>query len=171
MQLHLVDQEHGLVEAWQRHFKDFPEVAVVHGDILSIAHTAVVSPTNSYGYMDGGIDLAYIEFFGTPLQAAVQDAIGRRPDGLLPVGASLVVKTRHPRIQYLIVAPTMVLPEPVPAQNCYFAMSAVLRAADAHPQLTDIFCPGLATGVGRVPFEPAASEMANAYRNWRTRPR
>jgi O-acetyl-ADP-ribose deacetylase (regulator of RNase III) len=171
MQLHLVDLESALVEAWEEQFKDCPEVAVKHGDILSIAHNAIVSPANSYGYMDGGIDLAYIEFFGMQLQVAVLDAINRRSEGLLPVGASVVVKTGNPMIQYLIVAPTMIVPEPVPASNCFFAMAAVLRAADHHPGITDVFCPGLATGIGRVSFEEAASEMANAYRKWKKSPR
>jgi O-acetyl-ADP-ribose deacetylase (regulator of RNase III) len=171
MQLHLVDQESKLVEAWEEHFKDCPEVAVVQGDILAIAHNSIVSPANSFGLMDGGIDLTYIEFFGTQLQVVVLDAISHRSEGMLPVGASVVVKTGNPRIQYLIVAPTMMVPELVPASNCFFAMSAVLRAADNYPGITDVYCPGLATGIGCVPFDVAASEMANAYRKWKKWPK
>ena len=37
--------------------------------------------------------------------------IPRRPEGHLPVGASLVVRTGHERIPHLIVAATMLSPE------------------------------------------------------------
>jgi hypothetical protein len=62
------------------------------------------------------------------------EAIARRPEGHLPVGASLVVRTGHPRIPYLIVAPTMVLPEAVSADHCYRAMRAVLRESGWCPR-------------------------------------
>ena len=44
-----------------------------------------------------------MDFFGSQLQERVQDAIARRPGGHLPVGASLVVRTGHGRIPFLIV--------------------------------------------------------------------
>jgi O-acetyl-ADP-ribose deacetylase (regulator of RNase III) len=169
MKLVLVDQEPGLVECWNREFAAFPEVAVVCGDILSLAQNAIVSPANSYGFMDGGIDLLYLEYFGLQIQDRVQDAISRRQEGYLPVGASVVVKTGHPKIQYLVVSPTMILPEAVPAANCFFSMAATLSIASHTVEITDLYCPGLGTGVGRVPFDIAAEEMANAYRKWKVR--
>jgi O-acetyl-ADP-ribose deacetylase (regulator of RNase III) len=57
-------------------------------------------------------------------------------------------------------------PEEVLATNCCRAMRAVLRAVDSEPRLGEVFCPGLATGTGRVPPSEAASEMARAYRDW-----
>ena len=56
--LHLVDLEDSLVQAWRAEFAAFPEVEVAEGDILAVARGAIVSPANSQGHMDGGIDLA-----------------------------------------------------------------------------------------------------------------
>src|SRR5512139_3519547 len=126
MKLFLVDQQSELVAHWKKEFASFPEVSVVCDNILSLAHNAIVSPANSYGYMDGGIDELYVQYFGIQIQDRVQDAISRRQEGYLPVGASLVVKTGHLKIPYLVVSPTMMLPEAVPAANCFFAMAATL---------------------------------------------
>ncbi len=73
-------------------------------------------------------------------------------------------------IPYMISAPTMVFPEQVPANNCFFAMSAILRTASRHPDVVaDVYCPGLATGTGEVPPDDAAREMALAYGKWKAR--
>jgi O-acetyl-ADP-ribose deacetylase (regulator of RNase III) len=169
VKLHLVDTNPALVSAWQSAFADLPEVSVQQAKILSLAHNAIVSPANSYGFMDGGIDLAYRRFCGKGLEARVQEAIARRPEGLLPVGASLIVSTGHERIRYLIVAPTMVIPEWVSSENCYRAMRALLRSAAGDLEVGKaVFCPGLGTGVGAVPVEDAAREMAKAYWDWKS---
>jgi len=164
----LVDHMPDLVACWQQAFAAFPEVRISQGNILAVAENALVSPANSYGFMDGGIDQQYIDFFGPDLQAGVTNAIARRREGYLPVGASLIVATGHQRIPYLIVAPTMTIPEPVPASHSYRALLAALRAAQQqHAVIRQVFCPGLGTGTGRVPVEAAADEMAAAYRDWK----
>lgn len=168
MRLHLVDYNGHLVNAWAEAFSQFPEVTIQQGDLLSIAEHCVVSPANSYGFMDGGIDAAYRAFFGAQIESRVQDAVTRRPEGYLPVGASLVVRTGNERVPYLIVAPTMTVPEQVESRNSYRAMRAILRIAGADAEVgRDIYCPGLATGVGMVPPENAAAMMAEAYRDWK----
>jgi len=168
MRLHLVDHNGHLVNAWTRAFEPFPDVSVQQGDLLEVAEHCVVSPANSYGFMDGGIDAAYLGFFGTRIQQVVQDAIARRPEGFLPVGGSLVVNTGHERIPFLVVAPTMAIPEQVESSHCYRAMRAILRIAQTTPEVArDIYCPGLATGIGAVPPTEAAAKMAEAYRDWK----
>ena len=168
MRLHLVDYNGHLVNAWAEAFAQFPEVTVQQGDLLAVAEHCVVSPANSYGFMDGGIDAAYRAFFGAQIERSVQDAVKRRPEGHLPVGASLFVGTGHVRVPFLIVAPTMTVPEEVESRNCYRAMRAVLRIAGADAEVgRDVYCPGLATGVGMVPSENAAVMMAEAYRDWK----
>ena len=167
--LHLVDVSAALVHEWRRAFADHPEVWIAQAGILGHAWgSAVVSPANSYGFMDGGIDLVYVNHFGPQLQRQVQDAIARRPGGLLPVGGSLVVRTGDECNPHLIVAPTMETPERVPPQHAYRAMRAALRAAWEHRDVVfDLCCPGLCTGVGGVPPDMAAREMAAAYCDWR----
>src|SRR5215831_12926516 len=113
MELFLVDTEPELVSCWNKEFSKFPEVKILCSDILSIAQNAIVSPANGYGYMDGGIDLLYLNYFGNQIQKTVLDTIAPCPEGYLPVGTSLVVHTRDKRIPYLIVSPTMLIPGPV----------------------------------------------------------
>ncbi|AKT39367.1 macro domain-containing protein [Chondromyces crocatus] len=165
--LHLVDSDEAVVTAWRHHFAVFPEVEVVHGDIVEVAAHAVVSPANGYGFMDGGVDRAYVRFFGASIEERVRAAIRCRPEGVLSVGAALVVDTGHPRIPRLIVAPTVLMPEPVPASHAYRALRAVLRVVTAWPASAgDVYCPGLTTGVGGVAPDEAAREMALAFRDW-----
>lgn len=166
MKLHLVDDNADVADALRIAFRDNPEVEVINGDLLKLAKNCVVSPANSQGFMDGGIDRAIVAFFGAGIETKVRDAIGRRTDSRLPVGSSLVVKTGHAVIPFLLVAPTMESPEIVEAVNAYRAMKAILRIAAAHDEIgRAIFCPGLCTGVGGVPPSEAADQMARAYRD------
>jgi len=168
--LHLVDVNQGVVDAWKDAFAGFPEVEVTCGDILDIAKVSVVSPANGQGFMDGGIDRVYTEFFGMRPQAELQTAISEHHGDALPVGASIVVPTGHGRIPYMICAPTMASPGPVRATNAFYAMSAVLFAATRHEDiLKEVYCPGLCTDVGEVEPVDAAEEMSFAYRKWKQR--
>jgi O-acetyl-ADP-ribose deacetylase (regulator of RNase III) len=89
---------------------------------------------------------------------------------VIPVGASILVQTNHPKIPYMIAAPTMITPGAVPASHCFYAMIAILNAASRnHKVVKQVFCPGLATHTGRVAPEMAAEEMAKAYRKWQER--
>ena len=166
MILYLIDMNESMVNAWRAAFDDTPHVHISTGELLSSAIGTVVSPANSSGFMDGGIDASYMRFFGPQIESRVRNAILARPDQTLPVGASLVVETGHPTITSMIVAPSMVMPEPVPKSNCYRAFRAALRVFD-HPLVANtIYCPGIGTGVGRVGPSDAAQEMAEAYRDW-----
>jgi O-acetyl-ADP-ribose deacetylase (regulator of RNase III) len=59
MRLHLVDVQPDVVSAWREAFSVFPEVTIRQGDILGVAVNTIVSPANSHGFMDGGIDAQY----------------------------------------------------------------------------------------------------------------
>ena len=47
----------GLADAWERHCGDVDNVVVHRGSIFDVTCDAVVSPANSFGFMDGGIDM------------------------------------------------------------------------------------------------------------------
>ena len=66
-------------------------VRVVEGDILSLDVLAVVSPANSYGFMDGGLDALYTRCFGPQLQQRLQRMIQEQANGELLVGQALLV--------------------------------------------------------------------------------
>ena len=167
-----VDAE--LAEAWTRHCGDLADVAVHRGSILDVACDAVVSPANSFGFMDGGVDALYLRRFGEGLQRRVQSAIRAHHHGELLVGAAEIVETGYAAIPFLIAAPTMrvpmILAETV---NSYLAARAALllcdhgrfRDAAGTPVSTRVGCvafPGLGTGVGRVPAEVCARQMRAA---------
>lgn len=91
LDLILCDLHEPLVRSWRRAFAKHPEVEIVHGDLIHVAADAYVSPANSFGIMDGGIDIALAARF--PLvESRVQDAIALRGEPL-PVGHCLVVDT------------------------------------------------------------------------------
>lgn len=169
MKFHLVDDNAEVVNALQVAFRAYPEIVVDNGDLLKLAKHCVVSPANSQGFMDGGIDQAFVRFFGSQIEGKVQDEIRGRSEGRLPVGSSMVVKTGHAVVPYLLVAAAMESPEMVEAVNAYRAMMAILRIASAHEEVgRAVFCPGLCMGVGGVLPSDAAREMVRAYRDWKS---
>ncbi|WP_315979928.1 macro domain-containing protein [Aliamphritea spongicola] len=130
----------------------------------------MVSPANSFGIMDGGLDLAIRHELGNNIEARVQDCIVREYYGELPVGNAAVVKTDHGVWPYLIVAPTMRVPENIRhTLNAYLAFRAVLIAVHRHNTLRPedairtLICPGLGTGVGRMPPAQCAMQMKLAF--------
>lgn len=56
--IYLVDSSLSLIQAWQQVFAKQALVHIYHGDYFDIAADAIVSPSNSFGIMDGGLDLA-----------------------------------------------------------------------------------------------------------------
>lgn len=167
MKLHLRDKNPAVVAAWREVFADTPDVTISEGDILELEGDAIVSPANSFGWMDGGIDLAYRARFGARIEQVLQAAIREMLDGELPVGSALLVMTLDPRIPWMIAAPTMRVPEAVRGTvNAYLAMRASLLKFERkyHDTLgATLLCPGLATLTGRVSPMQAALQMRWAW--------
>ena len=157
-----------LGEAWARWFGDADSVQIVRGDICETSCDAIVSPANSFGFMDGGLDWQLSEKFGWDLQAEVQQAIRARPLKELLVGEAIIVSTGSREIPWLISAPTMRVPMNIKATvNAYLAMKAILAAVAAHgdvPPIRSVAIPGLGTGVGGLEPESCASQMYQAYK-------
>ncbi|MEE9491934.1 MAG: macro domain-containing protein [Gammaproteobacteria bacterium] len=167
MKLSLIDTSPEMITAWDRVFFDTPDVEILQGNILDFAEDTIVSPANSYGYMDGGIDKVYRDHFGIEIEKTVQNAIKKTGKQFLPVGSALIVKTHDARVPHMIIAPTMFLPEPVKPKNCFFAMSAILNIyTKHHTTIQNIYCPGLGTGIGQVEPLDSAKEMKAAYIQW-----
>lgn len=172
----LTSMDEPLLRAWERHCGDLPGVQVVHGSILDVRCDAVVSPANSFGFMDGGIDGIYSLHFGWHVQRRLQELIRRRHHGELLVGAADIVATDHADIPYLIAAPTMRVPMILrDTVNPYLAARAVLLlivggtfgdgARQGQPvadAVTTVALPGLGTGVGQVPPEVCARQVRAA---------
>lgn len=150
-----------LAAAWSRFCADLPGVMVYRGSILDLDVDAVVSPANSFGFMDGGIDKLYSAHF-PGVQDRLQNIIAEQYDGELLVGQATIVEIQHPRIRYLIAAPTMRVPMILKdSVNPFLAARAALRLA-VKWNLRSIAFPGLGTGVGQVPPEVCGRQMQEA---------
>lgn len=159
----------GLAEAWRSFCGDLPGVEVWEGSILDVSCDAVVSPANSFGFMDGGIDALYVQHLGSEIERAVRRMIIDRHGGELPVGLADIVATGRTPAN-LIVAPTMRVPmRLVDSTNPYQAARAVFRLMTSDDprvaEVRSIAMPGLGTGVGQVGANTCAHQVAAAYRD------
>lgn len=174
MRLLLVDPNEALVAAWRaQDWGRGGSVRIELGVFEDFKADAIVSPANSRGIMSGGIDAAYVRFFGRPLQTATQRAIREKWSGNLPVGSAIGVKTSSRAYPLMVCAPTMRVPGtallgPL-ALNPFIAFRAALLCAHRSGART-VAAPGMGTGVGRVPYDVAARQMAYAWKTW-DRPR
>ncbi len=162
-----------LCNAFEKHFRGLPHVEIIRGRFEHLPDfDCMVSAANSFGLMDGGVDLAISRFFGWQLMDRVQARILEEYLGEQPVGTSIIVETGHEKHPFLAHTPTMRVPmEIAHTDNIYKAMWAMLLAVRRHNQVSNrpirtVACPGLGTGVGQVPYPEAARQMAMAYRNF-----
>ncbi len=175
----LIDQSEALCDAWEEVFDGDNRVEVHCGDFFARPADAMLSPANSFGIMDGGLDLAIRDELGFGVEKRVQQVILESYFGELPVGAAIVVPTGQKRWPHLVSAPTMRIPEPVPySLNAYLAFRAALVAIWRHNQnredqhtIKSMVVPGLATGIGRMSPRRCAGQMRVAWRQFRGGPR
>ncbi|MBR0840912.1 macro domain-containing protein [Bradyrhizobium liaoningense] len=169
LSIHLRDISAEVVEAWRAAFADVADVEVSHGDIFAQEADAILSPANSFGHMDGGIDLLYSRYFGWDLQTNLQAVLAEHYYGELPVGQAIVLATGHARFPFLVSAPTMRVPMRIDQTvNVYLALRAALIAVLTHnaggdEAIRSLLVPGLGTGIGAMPPPRAARQMRLAY--------
>ena len=163
MNIILCYRDEPLGAAWRAAFAGVAGVEVRAENICRVPCDAVVTPANSFGFMDGGLDHLLSERFGWDLEKRVQAAIQARPMRELLVGEAIVVATEDALTPWLICAPTMRVPMRVRTSiNAYLAMKALLLAARAHQAEIPIetgAVPGLGTGIGQLAPELAAAQM------------
>lgn len=176
-ELILVAIDHGLHRAWETFFADVQGVTFANGNILEIDCDAVVSPANSFGFMDGGIDGVYLDHFGSEIQLAVRRLIFEHHGGELLVGQAGIVDTGDPMIPFLIAAPTMRVPMKLAGSvNPYLAARAVFRLLTSGSfrdgpytgepvanHVHRIAMPGLGTGVGGIGPMTCARQVRAAF--------
>ena len=169
LQLHLRDLDADICSAWEAAFSDTSNVDVACSDIFSTEADAVISPANSFGFMDGGIDLVYTRRFGWGLQQRLKKLLATDWNGELPIGQAVVIETQDDRLPWLISAPTMRVPEDVSnSVNAYLAFRASLAAIEHHNEsgrgeIRSVLCPGLATLTGRMKPDVCARQMKCAW--------
>ena len=168
--------------ALQYYFKEVPGVEIaIGGSILAQEGVvdAFISPANTMGNMDGGIDKVYAEHFGwspgrpyqdaNPLQLAMDEKYGRK-QAEVPIGESVIAPVEpldeSRTVRFLIAAPTMMTPGAIPigSRVVYDASRAAFRAWRGSDGLIEAAaCPMFGTGWGEVPAWVAAAQMWEAF--------
>lgn len=175
MRLTLFSTNLKLVEAWKNEFKKIltlsNEITILDSDLVELeSHDILVTAGNSFGIMDGGIDLAVRNLLGYEIQRRVQKEITFHYGGIQPVGSALLVDTNNDHFPILMYLPTMVFPGPVGPPNVFYSFRAALTKANLYFKnmgIDDgsIACCGLASLTGKVPVDIVAREMLRAYQS------
>ena len=169
--LYLIDSKSELCDKWRQVFSSYPEVEVLTGDYFQQSADAIVSPANSFGIMDGGLDLAIRNELGFQVETDIQEVILNKYHGEMPVGSAEIINTKHNKWSYLIAAPTMRIPENISfTLNAYIAFRAILIAINnfneskPHCLIKSLVCSGLGTGIGSMEATKCAAQMRAAYK-------
>ncbi|MEU0008671.1 macro domain-containing protein [Streptomyces sp. NPDC006314] len=166
----LTDINIPVVEAWRAAFADTPETEIRNGSILDEDVDAWVSPTNSRGRMDGGVDAVIKRYLGVGIQLRVQRAIRSQFGGVLPVGSAVCVPSGAVKPRFLISTPTM----ETSSQNVSETLNVALACAAAfqaiHQQnkkapgsIRSVALVGMGAQTGRVPARVCANLMWTGY--------
>jgi O-acetyl-ADP-ribose deacetylase (regulator of RNase III) len=166
----LVDVNPDVIRAWRSAFSDLPEVKIVQGSILQQRTDAWVTPTNSRGSMDGGVDAVIKRHLGASIEKKVQKEIKSQFGGFMQVGSAVCVPTGADVPRFLISTPTM----ETSAEDVSDTMNVSLACAAAfqmiHLQnarepgsITSVAIPGLGVGTGQVPVRVCANLMWTGY--------
>lgn len=120
----------------------------------------IVSPANSFGYMDGGYDKAIIDYLGEQAQTNVLTMLNSITDGYQPVGTCIGI----PFGKYTILhTPTMRYPEEIIDPRVVFdCMLSVLKYCDKN-NIKSVVIPAFGEGTGKVSKSEVAKYMALAY--------
>jgi O-acetyl-ADP-ribose deacetylase (regulator of RNase III) len=157
--LTLCDTNPEMVRAWGDHLGSLG-AGIRHGDILKFPAVCIVAPGNSYGLMSGGLDLAIAKRF-----PGLEDRV--QAEAPIPVGEVRLFETEDSLIPRVLYAPTMETAKDVSkTSNAFLVLRAILRFCDGRA----VVVPGLCAGVGRMPCDIVARQMAAAYIENRTVP-
>ncbi|MFJ2747371.1 ADP-ribosyltransferase domain-containing protein [Streptomyces sp. NPDC087297] len=166
----LTDVNEHVVQAWRAAFADTPGIEIRRGSILDEDVDAWVTPTNSRGRMDGGVDAVIKRHLGSGIQVRVQRAVRDRFAGAMPVGSAVCVPSGAAVPRFLISTPTMVQS----SQNvsatlnvalaCAAAFQAVHRQNRTAPgSIRSVALVGMGAQTGRVPARVCANLMWTGY--------
>ncbi len=163
--IQLVDRNKEMCEEWKLFFDSYPNVEIIHGDFFSVKTDCIVSPGNSFGFMDGGLDLVISKKLGWGIQTNLQKILRSEYNGELLVGQALLLETENKEIPYCIAAPTMRVPSHLKdSVNVYLAAKAIFKILKENTVINTVTISGLGTGVGQLPYEICARQMYIAYK-------
>lgn len=170
----LVDINPKMIAAWREAFEENPEVDIQQGSMLQQQASAWVSPTNSKGSMDGGLDAVIKKHFGAGIEKSVQKEIARLYGGTMPIGHATCVETGQPMPSHLISTPTMAASSEDISDTMNVALACAAAFQCVHMQnarmpgsIRAVALPGLGANTGKVPVEICADLMWTAYNLFR----
>lgn len=166
----LTDINPEVVEAWRAAFADHPEIEIRRGSILDEHVDAWVTPTNSRGLMNGGVDAVIKRHLGAGIQLRVQRAIRDQFAGRLPIGSAVCVPSGAINPKFLISTPTM----EASVQNvsetlnvalaCAAGFQAIHRQNNETPgSITSVALVGMGAQTGSVPARVCANLMWTGF--------
>ncbi len=166
----LTDINTHVVEAWRAAFADTPGIEIRKGSILDETVDAWVSPTNSRGLMNGGVDAVIKHYLGAGIQLRVQRAIRDQFTGSLPVGSAVCVSSGAVNPKFLISTPTMESSSQNVSETlnvalaCAAAFQAIHRKNNEAPgSIESVALVGMGAQTGRVPARVCANLMWSGY--------
>jgi O-acetyl-ADP-ribose deacetylase (regulator of RNase III) len=176
MELIFVDKDMTLIDTYRRIIgptsrrRNHQFICCDINNAVSEPTDYIVSPANSYGIMNGGIDGVYMLMF-PGIERKVRGAIRNKyPDTkLLPIGECLSVpitemrRCKTPLIRELICCPTMEEPCDIrDTDNVYQAMRALLIFLKGQKRPLKVIIPGLGTATGHLSFDESARQIKQA---------
>lgn len=178
---YLCDLNENITKSWVEDFDDFSNFHIIQKNIIDqydelkndLNRIGIVSPANSFGDMQGGIDLVYFTHFGYKLEENVICQIQEKKYGELVVGDSIIVNinTEVNNSDLLIVAPTMRIPMCIKnTVNVYLAFRSVLITIMEFNKtninkINKVLVPGMGTGIGQLDSEICSMQMYKAYQS------
>jgi O-acetyl-ADP-ribose deacetylase (regulator of RNase III) len=175
--IHIVSYDEKIIKLVPTYF-NLPNVTCQYANIGQCsAYDCIVSPGNSFGFMDGGIDRTLSSLLSTIenrdyIGQKVREVIKESYSGEQPVGTCMLIKTYNAKYPILAHAPTMCYPCDVSKTlNPYYAFKAVLQQVVNYNKnvrnnnqkiksiLTTTFC----TGAGCVSPDNSLKQMRFAY--------
>ena len=174
MSINFISLHEEWIDSIKEHFKNIPLVIFDKCDIRTIPteNTCFVSPANSLGFMDGGIDLVLSREIMPGIEQKVKKRI--RELGIissmgrsyLPIGS--VITVPHDLNTFLIVTPTMFLPHDVSeTHNAYWSFYAALKmwqkiCVQKNTKF-NLVVTAHCCGYGKMSGEESALQMKRAY--------
>jgi O-acetyl-ADP-ribose deacetylase (regulator of RNase III) len=185
--VHFVDINGEFIDAASKIFSENNQNHIEYSsesiETIPIENKAFVSPGNSLGFMDGGIDFVYSRKMFPGVEGQIREMIkGLSQEKYLhDQNINLVSKLGRPYLTVgsaicqftgnntcLIACPTMFLPHDVSkTQNAYHAFMAGLMAVNKinakRKEKITLVCPALCCGYGKMSYEESALQIYNAY--------
>jgi O-acetyl-ADP-ribose deacetylase (regulator of RNase III) len=140
---------------------------------VPVEGSVFVSPANSVGFMDGGIDYVLSRRIlpGVEprlMQLISQSGVQHGNDKILPVGAAMWIDCPEQKAA-LIATPTMLIPSEVSnTQNAYWSALAAFHTMgkDAREGIERLIFTSHCCGSGRMDPRESARQLALAYHDW-----